>query len=158
MQMTVLESWTADFGYRPDLPTRELPVKWAILVDRDLPRGLQANAVACLAASVGNAVPAILGAGGADASGRAHPGLPWTGCAVLAAPAAVVRRVAAEAAAVPDLLVTDMATIAQRTNVYRDYLDELARTRSEDLAYHAVSLFGSRPDVERLTGRLPLLR
>jgi hypothetical protein len=150
--MTVL----ADLDRRTDLPTRELPVKWVIVMDRDLPRGLQANAAACLAASVGGAVPAILGEGGTDASGGAHPGLPWIGCTVLAAPAAIVRRLRNDAAAEPGLVVTDMAAIAQRTNVYDEYLDALAT--SDDLSYSAVSLLGPRPAVERLTGRLPLLR
>ncbi|MBB6346530.1 DUF2000 domain-containing protein [Nonomuraea muscovyensis] len=152
--MTVL----AQLERRSDLPTRELPVKWVIVMDRDLPRGLQANAAACLAASVGRAVPAILGPGGADASGQAHAGLPWTGCTVLAAPGAIVRRIRDEAAADGALVVTDMAAIAQRTNVYDDYLAELSRTGGEDLAYYAVSLLGPRETVERLTGRLPLLR
>jgi hypothetical protein len=150
--MTVL----ADLDRRTDLPTRELPVKWVIVMDRDLPRGLQANAAACLAASVGGAVPAILGDGGTDASGGAHPGLPWIGCTVLAAPAAIVRRLRNDAAAEPGLVVTDMADIAQRTNVYDEYLAALAT--SDDLSYYAVSLLGPRPAVERLTGRLPLLR
>ena len=137
---------------RTDLPTKELAVKWAIVIDRDLPRGLQANAAACLAASVGVAVPAIVGSGGVDASGLAHAGLPWTGCTVLGAPAAIVARIRSEAAAEPDLMVS----IAQRANVYDDYLAELART--EEPSYYAVSLFGPRALVERLTGRLPLLR
>ncbi|GIH93399.1 DUF2000 domain-containing protein [Planobispora siamensis] len=156
--MTVLDDWTADLGYRPEVPTGKLPVKWVIVIDRDLPRGVQANAAACLAASVGNAVPAILGASGADASGRGHAGLPWTGCAVLTAPAAVVRRIGSEAAGEPGLVVTDMTSIARRTNVYADYLNELARTPGEDLSYLAVSLLGPRAAVERLTGKLPLLR
>ncbi|MFG2076150.1 Protein of unknown function [Nonomuraea maritima] len=141
---------------RSDLPTRQLAVKWVVVVDRDLHRGLQANAVACLAASVAAAVPAIVGSGGPDASGGAHAGLPWTGCAVLAAPAAIVRRIRNDAAAEPELVVSDMVDIAQRTGVYDDYLAELART--EEPAYHAVSLFGPRAVVERLTARLPLLR
>ncbi|WP_188192700.1 DUF2000 domain-containing protein [Nonomuraea sp. SYSU D8015] len=149
-------SMLAELDRRSDLPTKELPVKWVIVVDRDLPRGLQANAAACLAASVGVAVPAIVGAGGVDASGLAHAGLPWTGCAVLAAPAAVVRRIRNDAAAEPDLVVSDMADIAQRADVYDDYLAALART--EEPSYYAVSLFGPRAVVERLTGRLPLLR
>ena len=150
--MTVL----ADLDRRTDLPTRELPVKWVIVIDRDLPRGLQANAAACLAASVGVAVPAIIGSGGVDASGLAHAGLPWTGCAVLGAPAAIVQRIRNDAAAEPGLVVADMANIAQRADVYDDYLAELART--EEPSYYAVSLFGPRELVERLTGRLPLLR
>ncbi|MFI7704595.1 DUF2000 domain-containing protein [Nonomuraea sp. NPDC049480] len=146
----------AELGRRSDLPTKELPVKWVIVLDRDLPRGLQANAAACLAASVGVAVPAIVGSGGVDASGLAHAGLPWTGCAVLAAPAAIVRRIRNDAAGEPDLVLSDMADIAQRTNVYDDYLAALAHT--EEPSYLAVSLFGPRAAVERLTGRLPLLR
>ncbi|MFI6294822.1 DUF2000 domain-containing protein [Nonomuraea sp. NPDC050790] len=150
--MSVLE----EFDRRTDLPTRRLAVKWVIVIDRDLPRGLQANAAACLAASVGVAVPAIVGSGGVDASGLAHAGLPWTGCAVLGAPSAIVARIRHDAAAEPGLVVSDMATIAQRADVYDDYLAELART--EEPAYFAVSLFGPRAAVERLTGRLPLLR
>ncbi|MBF8186150.1 DUF2000 domain-containing protein [Nonomuraea sp. K274] len=141
---------------RSDQPTKEHAVKWVIVMDRDLPRGLQANAAACLAASVGVAVPAIVGTGGVDASGLTHAGLPWTGCTVLAAPTAIVRRIRNDATAEPELVVSDMADIAQRAGVYDDYLAELART--EEPSYHAVSLFGPRAIVQRLTGRLPLLR
>ncbi|MFC5830580.1 DUF2000 domain-containing protein [Nonomuraea insulae] len=141
---------------RTDLPTKELAVKWVIVIDRDLPRGLQANAAACLAASTGVAVPEIVGSGGKDAAGHAHAGLPWTGCTVLAAPGAIVGRIRDDAAAEPELVVSDMAAVAQRTNVYDEYLAELART--EEPPYYAVSLFGPRAIVERLTGRLPLLR
>ncbi|WP_219463845.1 DUF2000 domain-containing protein [Nonomuraea rhizosphaerae] len=154
--MAVLAGWIDSLDNRSDLPTRDLPVKWVIVMDRDLPRGLQANAAACLAASVGRTVPAILGDGGADAEGNPHHGLPWIGCTILAAPSAIVRRVRQDAAADPDLVVTDMAAIAQRINVYDDYLTELAR--AEDLSYYAVSLLGPRGTVESLTGRLPLLR
>ncbi|MGW4800001.1 DUF2000 domain-containing protein [Nonomuraea sp. NPDC004297] len=150
--MSVLD----ELDRRTDLPTKELTVKWVIVIDRDLPRGLQANAAACLAASVGVAVPAIVGSGGVDASGLAHAGLPWTGCTVLGAPAAIVRRLRNDAADEADLVVSDMAAVAQRTNVYDDYLAELART--EEPSYYAVSLFGPRALVDRLTGRLPLLR
>ncbi|WP_436757623.1 DUF2000 domain-containing protein [Streptosporangium sp. V21-05] len=159
--MTMTADWIDTLERRTDLPTRRLPVKWVIVIDHDLPRGLQANAAACLAASVGNAVPAILGSAGTDASGHTHVGLPWTGCTVLAAPADAVRRIRNEAAAEAreaGLVVADMAAIAQRTNVYDEYLAGLARAGGEELSYYAVSLLGPRQAVERLTGKLPLLR
>ncbi|WP_049571971.1 DUF2000 domain-containing protein [Nonomuraea sp. SBT364] len=143
---------------RTDLPTKKLPVKWVMVVDRELPAGLQANAAACLAASVGHAVPAIVGPGGDDASGEPHAGLPWIGCTVLAAPAAIVRRIRDDAAREPGLVVTDMADVAQRARVYDDYLAQLAGTKTEDVTYFGVSLFGPRAAVERHTARLPLLR
>ncbi|HEX2314262.1 MAG TPA: DUF2000 domain-containing protein [Thermomonospora sp.] len=151
-------AWLGSLPRRPDLPTRELPVKWVIVADRELPRGLQVNAAACLAAAVGKAAPELVGDGGTDASGTAHAGLPWTGCTVLAATAPVVKVVRRAALAEPDLLVADMASVAQRVRVYSDYLAELARTEDEDLTYHAVSLAGPRTVVDRLTGRFPLLR
>jgi hypothetical protein len=151
-------AWLGALERRPDLPTRELPVKWVIVADRDLPRGLQVNAAACLAAAVGKAAPDLVGDGGADASGTAHTGLPWTGCTVLAATAPIIRTLRATALAEPDLLVADMASIAQRIRVYSDYLDELARTEDGELTYHAVSITGPRALVDRLTGRFPLLR
>ncbi|MEU4831267.1 DUF2000 domain-containing protein [Streptosporangium sp. NPDC023615] len=155
---TAPAGWAGDLERRTDLPTRRLPVKWVIVIDQDLPRGLQANAAACLAASTGRAVPAILGPDGGDASGRAHAGLPWIGCTVLAAPAGEIRRIRDDAAEEAELFVTDMAAIAQRTNVYDEYLAGLARTGGADLTYYAVGLLGPRATVERLTGRLPLLR
>ena len=77
---------------------------------------------------------------------------------MLAAPAAIVSRVRDDAAGEPELLVTDMAAIAQRAEVYDDYLAELAGTAVADLSYFAVSLLGPRAVVERHTGRLSLLR
>ncbi|MFD0656256.1 DUF2000 domain-containing protein [Thermocatellispora tengchongensis] len=153
-----LPEWLDGLDPRPDVPTREQGVKWVIVLDRDLPRGLQVNAAACLAAAVGRAAPAILGEPGLDADGGAHSGLPWTGCTVLAAPAAIVRAIRAEAVAAPDLLVTDMAAIAQRAGVYLDYLAELGRSRGDDLDYYAIGILGPRSAVDRLTARLPLLR
>jgi hypothetical protein len=158
MQATVEPAWIEAVEQRTDLPTKQLPIKWVIVVDRDLRPGLLANAAACLAAAVGKAAPALVGSAGADASGGSHSGLPWTGCMILAATAPIVRVLRAEARAEPDLLVADMTTIAQRVRVYDDYLSELARTEDEDLTYFAVSIAGPRACVDRLTGRFPLLR
>ncbi|MFE2745679.1 DUF2000 family protein [Streptomyces scopuliridis] len=51
-----------------------------------------------MASAVGKAVPGLLGPDGADASGVAHPGLPWAGCTVLAADAGTLRAPRAKAA------------------------------------------------------------
>ncbi|MEU5880945.1 DUF2000 domain-containing protein [Spirillospora sp. NPDC047279] len=151
---TFTPTWIDTIVQRPDLPTREQALKWVILVDRDLPAGLQVNAAACTAAATGKAAPGLVGSGGADAAGSPHAGLPWTGCTVLAATAPIVKTVRATALAEPDLLVADMVAVAQRVRVYDDYLTELARTQDDDLTYHAVGIAGPRP----LVDRFPLLR
>jgi hypothetical protein len=140
---------------RIDQPTREARLKWVMVVDRDVNPGLIANAVGCLAAAVGNAVPTLLGPGGADAVGQFHPGLPWTGCSVLAADRAKVASVRAKAVAKVGLHVVDMPEPAQTSRVYQDYLDTLAE--SDELSYYAISLVGPRNLVDKLVGGLRLL-
>lgn len=148
---------------RSDLSTRQARLKWVIVVDEALPAGRQVNAAACMAASVGAAVPGLLGRGGDDASGGHHPGLPWAGCSVLAADAGTLRELRARAADAQaqgqeDVLITDMPGPAQTARVYDAYLGELAGTKGEDLDYLAVSLVGPRKRIDKLVGRLPLLR
>ena len=140
---------------RIDRSTRDARLKWVMVVDRDLNPGLIANAVGCLAAAVGHAVPTLLGPGGADAVGQFHPGLPWTGCSILAADRAKLASVRAKAVDRVGLHVVDMPEPAQTSRVYQDYLDTLAK--SDELSYYAISLVGPRNVVDKLVGGLRLL-
>jgi hypothetical protein len=140
---------------RIDRSTREARLKWVMVVDRDLNPGLIANAVGCLAAAVGNAVPTLLGPGGADAAGHWHPGLPWTGCSVLAADRDKIASVRARALGKVGVHVVDMPEPAQTSRVYQEYLDTLAA--AGEVSYHAVSLVGPRNVVDKLVGGLRLL-
>ncbi|PRY37959.1 DUF2000 domain-containing protein [Umezawaea tangerina] len=143
---------------RTDLPTRHAKLKWVMVVDVALGAGLIANAAVCMAAAVGNAVPTLLGPGTTDASGSHHPGLPWTGCSILAGDADKVREIRAKAASKEGLLVVDMPEQAQTSRVYDEYLAAVAGTEAADLTYYAVSVVGPRNKVDKLVGGLPLLR
>ncbi|MEU6852959.1 DUF2000 domain-containing protein [Actinacidiphila alni] len=143
---------------RTDLSTRQAKLKWVIVVDEVLPAGRLVNAAACMAASVGRELPELVGPGGADASGADHPGLPWAGCSVLAADADTLRELRGKAAAKEGVLVVDMPEAAQTARIYDQYLELLAGTKGEDMVYTAISLVGPRNAVDRLVGRLPLLR
>jgi hypothetical protein len=122
-----------------------------------LPAGVAANAAACLAASAGARVSGLLGPGGNDADGAWHPGLPWAGCAVLGATAAELADLRTNALAAEDVLVVDMPGSAQTNRVYADYLTELAVTAADGLDLRAVSVFGPKNKIDRLTKRLGLL-
>lgn len=138
--------------------TRKARLKWVIVVDESLPAGRVTNAAACMAAAVGKALPDLLGRDGEDASGVAHPGLPWAGCTVLAADAATLRQIRTKAAAKDQMLIVDMPEQAQTSRVYDEYLGLIAEAESDTLDYLAVSLVGPRNTVDRLVGRLALLR
>ncbi|QBI56370.1 DUF2000 domain-containing protein [Streptomonospora litoralis] len=141
-----------------DRPTRDVSVKWVMVIDRNLEPGLVANTAGCLAAAVGREAPLLIGPGGADASGSVHRGLPWTGCTVLGGDAEAVRRIRDKAAGKAGLLLVDMPSLAQVCRVYGGYLDTLADTGPDDIGYHGVALVGPRNKVDKIVGRLPLLR
>jgi hypothetical protein len=141
---------------RTDQPTGEARLKWVIVVDDALPPGLAANAAVCVAAATSPRVAGMLGPDAIDASGSAHPGLPWAGCTVLGAPAADLARLRATAADTAEVLVADMPAAAQQTRVYDDYVAEVAD--AEELRYLAVGIIGPRGVVAGMTRGLPLLR
>ena len=159
--MTAVDD-TPRLGYAPQEivtsePTRSAKYKWVIIVDTGVPAGKMVNAVACVAAATGAFVDGLIAHGGPDASGHAHPGLPWAGCAVLGGTAKEVAAARARAAASPDVLLVDMPAAAQAHRVYDDYLAELAGTDPAGLAVCAFSVVGPRNRVDKLTKRLALL-
>ncbi|TAJ49431.1 MAG: DUF2000 domain-containing protein [Herbiconiux sp.] len=149
-------------GYRSDEiitseSTRASRLKWVIVVDSDLPPGRLANAVACVAASTGDAIAGMLGPQCPDASGYLHPGLPWAGCTVLGASAERLANTRARAVAAEGVWVGDMPLHAQVTRVHDDYEAELARTAPGDLQSLALSIVGPRDTVDRIVKKLRLL-
>jgi hypothetical protein len=153
-----LPGWVRELRPQPELATRALPVRWAVVVDGELSAGLVTNAAACLGAAVAALVPAVVGEGATDASGTAHPGLPWLGCTILQGDGAAVRSVRAKALGDPAVLVADMPAVAQQVRVYADYLAQVRDATDERLDYYAVSVLGPRKAIDRLVGSLPLLR
>ncbi|MEV0264278.1 DUF2000 domain-containing protein [Streptomyces sp. NPDC050617] len=143
---------------RTDLSTRQAKLKWVIVIDAALPAGRQANAAACIAAAIGRQHPELLGADAEDADGFRHPGLPWAGCSILAADAPTLNTLRGKAAEKQDVLIVDMPENAQNVRVYDQYLEQVAGTKAADLAYCAVSLLGPRNRVDKLVGKLSLLR
>ena len=145
--------------------TRSARLKWVVVVDTSLEAGRLANAVACVAATTGEAVRGLQGPVGADASWFEHPGLAWAGCTLLGASAeqlAAVRAkaVAAGAAAADSadaLWIADMPLAAQTTRVYDEDLAELARTDPAALQSLALSIVGPRVTIDRLVKKLKLL-
>jgi hypothetical protein len=141
---------------RTDRPTGDARLKWVIVVDDALPPGPAANAAVCVAAATAPRVAGLLGPDAIDATGSAHPGLPWAGCSVLGAPSAELAGLRAAAIVTEGVFVADMPAAAQRTRVYDDYLTDVAGTA--ELRYAAVGIIGPRSVVTDMTRGLRLLR
>jgi hypothetical protein len=153
---------TAPVGFSSDqidqsASTRDVPLKWVVVVDEDLPAGRAVNAAICVAGATTQHASGLLGESAVDADGSSHPGLPWLGCTVLGAPATRLGEIRRAAAGQPGVLTVDMPTQAQHTRVYDDYLAGVGRTAGADLAYYAISLVGPRRAVDKLVRGLSLL-
>ncbi len=140
-----------------DASTRSARLKWVVVVDASLPAGRVANAVACTAASTGAGIEGLIARGGPDASGQVHPGLPWTGCSVLAASAAELAELRSKASGAADVFIADMPAAAQSHRIYDGYLSELATTEPDQLGLCAISIVGPRNRVDKWVKRLELL-
>ena len=138
-------------------PTRSARLKWVIVVDEALPAGRATNAAICVAAATTSAVTGLLGPDAKDADGSVHPGLPWAGCTVLAAPVERLGQIRARAVESLGVFVADMPAQGQATRVYDEYLQQVGETTGADLGYHAVSLVGPRNRIDKLVHRLGLL-
>ena len=138
-------------------PTRSARLKWVIVVDEALPAGRATNAAICVAAATTSAVTGLLGPDAKDADGSVHPGLPWAGCTVLAAPVERLGQIRARAVESLGVFVADMPVQGQATRVYDEYLQQVGETAGAELAYHAVSLVGPRNRIDKLVHRLGLL-
>jgi len=152
----------AALGFSPEeidtaAPTRAARLKWVIVVDEMLPAGRAVNAAICAATATALAVPGLQGPAAIDADGQSHPGLPWAGCTILAADAATLSAVRAQAAASDECFVSDVPSAAQHTRVYDEYRESVATEPTAAIEYYAVSIVGTRKRVDGIVGRLDLM-
>ena len=56
------------------------------------------------------------------------------------------------------VIVVDFSDVAQRTKDYEDYAGQLKATKSNDLRYLGIALYGDKQAINSLTGSLSLLR
>ena len=132
-------------------------VRTVIVIDRDLPKGLAANAAAVLAHGFGARVPGLVGADFADAAGAVHAGLIPTGVPVLGAPGPDLPALRATAVEL-GLVVVDLPTAGQQTTDYETFRAAVAGVDPDEIGYLAVLVSGPPRIVRRLTGSLGLLR
>ncbi len=136
-------------------------MKCVIVVNRDMPPGLKANAAAALALSLGNGIgESLIGPDTVDRDGRRHPGITRIGLPILEAPEETVREIYESVSSAPDspTRAIGFSALAQSCRDYGDYTARMERTGSSELRYSGVCLFGPPKEVSRLTGSLRMMR
>ena len=130
--------------------------KPVIILAEDLPLGLKANFAAVLGMSLGQLRPDLVGADTPTAEGVTLGGITSVALPVLGAPAADLPSLFLAAEDLPIRLAYMRSAFEAR-----DYADYTARIAAATLADHvpqAILIGGPRKAVDRICGRLPLLR
>ena len=133
-----------------------MSIKPVIVLAETLPVGLKANYAAVLAMTLGQLMPELVGADTPTADGLALPGITTVALPVLAAPAADLLPLFIAADGLPVRLAYMRSAFEART--YEDYTRLIA---AAPLARHepqALLFAGSRKAIDRLCGRLALVR
>jgi hypothetical protein len=128
-----------------------------VVVDRELPKGLAANAVAILAITLGATEPELPGPDVVDGGGRTHPGLFPGGLPILGVDRPRLASVH-DGARERGLRVVSLPAVAQQTNDYETFRSAVADTAADELEYVGVLVHGEGKAVRAVTGDLPLLR
>ncbi|MDP7247857.1 MAG: DUF2000 domain-containing protein [Candidatus Peribacteraceae bacterium] len=132
--------------------------KCVIVLDQELPVGLLANSSAVLSLTLGEKIDGIIDRDINDGSGEKHEGITNTVIPILKTEKENLTIIREKAVDLDDVLVVDFSDVAQRTKTYDDYAAQLEVTKSEDLRYLGIALYGEKQAINSLTGSLALLR
>ncbi len=133
-----------------------MSVKPVIVLAESLPVGLKANFAAVLAMTLGKLMPELVGADTPMADGLALPGITTVALPILGAPAADLLPLFVAADGLPVRLAYMRSAFEART--YEDYAGRIAAAPLAQHEPQALLLAGPRKGIDRICGRLPLLR
>ena len=134
--------------------------KCVMVIDSALPLGLIANTAAMLGISIGKLHSEMIGADVADATGYVHAGISTYPISMLKGDEQLLRelRLKLFEPEFSGLTAVDFSDVAQKINVYADFVQKSLETPESEHNYYGIALFGEKKKINRLTGMLPLLR
>ena len=134
--------------------------KCVMVIDQALPLGLIANTAAMLGVSIGKLHPEMIGADVTDATRYVHTGISTYPISMLKGDEQLLRelRLKLFEPEFSGLTAVDFSDVAQKINVYADFVQKSRETPESEHHYYGIALFGDKKKVNRLTGMLPLLR
>jgi|GEM_PF-166540 len=137
-----------------------IDIKCVMVIAEDLPLGIIANTAAVMGVTLGKQFPHIVGSDVFDKTGRRHLGIIEFPIQILKGNSLSIKRLR-EKLYQPEFLeltVVDFSDIAQSCKTYDEFIGNLAGVSEADLNYFGLAICGSKKQVNKLTGSMPLLR
>ncbi len=135
-------------------------VKCVIVVDENLPIGIISNTTAILGITLGKQHPEAVGKNIIDKTGKEHLGIIKCPIPILKGNPNLIKELRNRLynPEFSDLTVVDFSQVAQSCNNYNEFIERLSDTPDSELQYYGVAICGSKRQVNKLTGFIPLLR
>lgn len=140
------------------MPANEL--KCVMVVDEAMPQGIIANSTAVMGVTIGKLFPEVVGQDVIDQTGYRHQGIIEFPIPILKGNRDFLRDMR-ERLYEPNfeqLTVVDFFDVAQGCKTYSEYIEKMTQVPESAIDYFGLTLFGSKKQVNKLTGSLPLLR
>lgn len=135
-------------------------LKCVMVVDDTMPQGIIANSTAVMGVTIGKLFPEVVGQDVIDQTGYRHQGIIEFPIPILKGNREFLRSMR-ERLYEPNfdkLTVVDFFDVAQGCKTYGEYIEKMTQVPESAIDYFGLTLFGSKKQVNKLTGSLPLLR
>ncbi len=130
--------------------------KCVMVVDENLPLGIIANTTAILGNTLGSHYPNAVGKDVVDKNENEH-----------LVPIPILKgnkeflnnlRDTLYKEQYKDMIVADFSDVAQSCKTYDEYIDKISKIESNNINYFGIAIYGTKKQVNKLTGSIGLLR
>lgn len=134
--------------------------KCVIILDEELPAGIQANTAAILGMSLGRYIPECVGEDIIDGSGLTHKGITTVPIPILKGTKDNIKELRNRLynSDSDDLFVVDFSDLARTSHSYHNYTAKTEAISQDEISYLGLALYGSKKKINSLSGSLALLK
>ncbi len=134
--------------------------KCVMVVDENLPLGIIANTTAILGNTLGSHYPDAVGKDVVDKNENEHLGIIEIPIPILKGNKEFLNnlRDTLYKEEYKDMIVADFSDVAQSCKTYDEYIDKISKIESNNINYFGIAIYGTKKQVNKLTGSIGLLR
>ena len=134
--------------------------KCVMIVDESLPLGIIANTTAILGNTLGSHYPGAVGKNVLDKNENEHLGIIEIPIPILKGNKELLNnlRDTLYKEEYKDMIVADFSDVAQSCKTYDEYIQKISKVASNNINYFGIAIYGTKKQVNKLTGSIGLLR
>jgi hypothetical protein len=134
--------------------------KCVMIVDESLPLGIIANTTAILGNTLGSHYPGAVGKNVLDKNENEHLGIIEIPIPILKGNKELLNnlRDTLYKEEYKDMIVADFSDVAQSCKTYDEYIQKISKVDSNNINYFGIAIYGTKKQVNKLTGSIGLLR